>query len=120
MAEKIGGTAYLHVDGRQYAVVGNFTYNLGRPMLEPKIGADGFQGFVEKQQAARIEGEIRITRDVDLEYLATIDDATCTLELVSGTVVVVRNGGVTSPGDANSEEGNAPFKFEGPSGEIVR
>ena len=119
MAEKVAGTAYLRVDGKQYRVVGNFTYNLGRPMLEPKIGADGMHGFIEKQQAARIEGEVTYTDDVDLEALTAISDATCTLELVSGKIVVIRNGGFTGPGDATTEEGNINFKFEGPIGEIV-
>lgn len=118
MADKIAGTIYLRVDGRLFSCVGNFTYNLGRPMLTPKVGADGVHGFTETQQAARIEGEISDTRDLDLETLVGITDATCTLELANGKTVVVRNGGYTAEGNVTTEQGNVQFKFEGLSGEI--
>ena len=120
MAEVIGGTVYLVVDGEQFACVGNFTYNLGRPMREPKIGADGFHGLVETHQSARIEGEISDLGGLDIERLQSLTDATASLEIPNGKTVVVRNGGYTAAGDVTTEQGNVQFKFEGPSGDIIQ
>lgn len=118
MAERIGGVAYLKVDGTQYAMAGSFTYNLGYPKREPKIGPDGVQGFTEMPQAARIEGEVSDTGGLSHKTLLSLTDATVTLELANGKTVVVRNGFFSADGDGTTEQGNFQFAMHGLSGDI--
>ncbi|XFB06347.1 phage tail tube protein [Azotobacter salinestris] len=117
---RLGGTISIKVDGEIYNAVGNFTYNLGQPLRAGLVGPDGVHGYSEMPQIPFIEGEIRDRREISLETLQNLTDATVTLELANGKVVVLRNAWYASEGTFNTEEGNGAFRFEGLSGEEIR
>lgn len=119
MAQRLSGTINLQVDGVPYNVVGSFTYNLGRPMREGLVGHDRVHGFKELPKIAFIEGEIRDQPGLDVGALQNVTNATVTLTLAVGKVVVLRDAWFASEGDVGTEEANIAVRFEGLSAEEV-
>lgn len=120
MANRIGGLISLKINGDIYFAKGNFTYNLGIPRKEGVVGADRVHGYKETPQIPYIEGEITDRRELSLEALQETTDATVTLELANGKVIVLRQAWYASEGVGNTEEGNVECRFEGMSAEEVR
>lgn len=114
------GICFFKVDGVQYSAKGNFSYGLGTEKRESIVGADSVHGYKATPQPAFIEGEITDASDLDLKQFAEIQDATVTLELANGKVVVLKNAYQVGDGAGNTEEGNIPFRFEAPTGDEVR
>lgn len=106
-----GGTISLDQDGVLQEPKGNFSYNLGHPIKEPIIGADGVHGYKETPQAAYIEGEITDRGDLDVEALVKATDKTITLSLANGKVIVLREAWFSAEGNVQTEEGNIQVKF---------
>lgn len=118
--QRKGGLISLQVAGEIYDAKGNFTYNLGRPKREAIVGHDSVHGYKELPQVPFIEGEITDRGTLDLESLITVENATVTLQLANGKVIVLRDAWFAAEGTGNSEEGNVGVRFEGKSGEEVR
>ena len=119
MSQRRGGIIQVQINGEVHDAKGNWTYNLGRPMREAIIGADGVHGFKETPQVAFIEGEITDRGALDLSKLVVIEDATVTLTLANGKVVVLREAWWAGEGTGNSEEANIAARFEGKGAEEV-
>jgi hypothetical protein len=115
--QRRGGLISVQANGTIYNAKGAFTYNLGQPKRDPVVGSDGVHGYTEKPQIAFIEGAITDREDLDLAALLTMTDATVTLQLAVGKIVILRNAWYASEGTGNTEEGEIPFRFEGKSGE---
>ena len=113
------GIIYLRVDGEQYSAVGNFSYNIGAPKREGIPGADVVHGFMDKVQVPYIEGEITDSRDLDLETLVNIEEATVTLELGNTKQIVLREAWYAADGTGQTERGNIQFRMEGMSAEEI-
>lgn len=120
MNDVVGGIIELKINGEVYQAKGNFTYNLGKPKYEPVIGADRPHGFKGTPQAPRIEGEITDNDELDMEKVVTIKNATATLSLANGKVIVLKQARYTGDGDAQTEEGNIQLVLHGLSAEEVR
>lgn len=117
---RVGGIISLKVDGVIHNAKGNFTYNLGKPRREGVVGHDAVHGYKELPQVPFIEGEITDRADLSLEQLVAISDATVTLDLANGKVIVLRNAWFAAEGTFNTEEGNGTVRFEGLSAEEIR
>lgn len=117
---RVGGIISLKIDGDMQFAKGNFTYNLGRPKKEGIVGADAMHGYKETPQVPFIEGEITDRKEMSLEALLAVEDATITLELANGKVIVVRQAWYAGEGTGNTEEGNVACRFEGMSAEEIR
>lgn len=121
MSKRLGGVIFLKVNGDLQRAKGNFTYNLGKPTREAVIGSDQrAQGFKETGQAAFIEGEVTDSATLDLAGLLSVEDATITLELANGKVIVLREAWYAGNGNVQTEEGNIALRFEAEDGEEVR
>lgn len=116
--QRKGGIIQLQIDGEIYDARGNFTYNLGRPMREPIVGADRVHGYKEIPQVGFIEGEITDRGTLDLDAMVTIEQATITLELANGKMIVLSNANFAGEGTGNTEEGNIGVRFEGEGEEV--
>lgn len=119
MSQRRGGTISLQINGSLQDAKGSFQYNLGRPKKEAIVGADSVHGYKEVPQVAFIEGEITDKGDLDLAALVEMTDATVTLELANGKVIVLRSAWYAGEGTGNTEEGNVGVRFEGKSGEEI-
>lgn len=114
-----GGIISLKVNGELEDAKGNFTYNLGTPMREGIVGADRVHGYKETPQIPFIEGEITDRPDLDLRALQEVKDATITLELAVGKVVVLEEANFAGEGSGQTEEGNIAVRFEGVRAEEI-
>ena len=117
MAERIGGVAYLRIDGVQRKMKGSWTYNLGPPKRNGVVGADGFHGFTEMPQIAFCEGNITDQGDLSLEQLQNLVDTTVTIELANGKTVVFRDAYYANEGSVTTEAGEIACRFEAVSAE---
>lgn len=120
MSQRRAGILFLKVNGAIYDAKGNFTYNIGLPKREAIVGADQVHGYKEMPQAAFIEGELTDSRALDLGALLKLDDATATLELANGKIIVLRNAWYAGDGNVQTEEGNITLRIEAKSGEEVK
>lgn len=120
MAQRRGGIIQLQINGEVYDAKGAFSFNLGRPIREAIIGADGVHGYKETPQVAFIEGEITDRGNLDLERLVGTTMATITLELANGKVIALRDAWYANEGTGNTEEGNIPVRFEAAGAEEIR
>jgi len=119
MSQRRGGLIQVQVNGEVFDAKGNWTYNLGRPKREAIIGMDVVHGFKETPQAAFIEGEITDRGTLDLATLVSLVDATVTLSLANGKVIVLRDAWFAGDGTGNTDEGNVDARFEGSGAEEI-
>lgn len=115
-----GGMLYLLVNGRRYDAKGEFTYNLGLPKRTPILGPDGTHGWYTEPQVAFIEGAFTDKRGLDLSTVLNTVDATVTLELQIGKVIVLRQACYAGEGSVKPKEGEVAARFEGLSAEEIR
>lgn len=120
MSNRLAGLLEVQVNGTLLQAKGNWTYNLGANKREAIVGADRVHGYKELPQAPYIEGEVTDASDLDVEALLRTDDATITLKLANGKVVVLRNAWYAADGNIQTEEANIQIRFEGKSAEEVR
>lgn len=118
--KRVAGIIAVKVNGEQLLAKGNYTYNLGQPKRDAVVGADGTHGYKETPQVSFIEGEITDRSDISLESLVLTKDATITLELGNGKIIVLRDAWFAGEGTGNTEEGNVSVRFEGMSAEEVQ
>ena len=113
------GMIELRVNGEVQDAAGSFTYNLGNPKREAKVGHDRVHGYKTTPQVPFIEGEITDRKDLDVSALQNITDATLTLRLANGKTVVLQNAWYAADGDIGTEEGNVQVRFEGLKAEEI-
>lgn len=119
--KRVGGIIELKINGNLFQAKGSFTYNLGAPKREAVVGSDAVHGYKEVPQAPMIEGKITDSPDLDLvNSLLTLSDATATLSLANGKIIVLREAFYAGDGNATSEEGEVEFKLQGTSCQEVR
>lgn len=108
-----GGMLYMQVNGRRYDAKGEFTYKLGTPKMTAIVGADGVHGASTEAQAPYIEGALTDERGLDLKAFFRAVDATMTLELQNGKVVMLSEAWYAGEGTVKTKEGEVAVKFEG-------
>lgn len=116
---RIGGLISFKIDGETFLAKGNFTYNIGEPKKEMVVGSDSVHGFKELPVVPFIEGAITDTDENDLQALQAVRDATVTLELANGKVIVIEEACYAADGNVTSEEGEITARFEGKRGREV-
>lgn len=117
---RVGGIIEFKANGNLYSAKGAFTYNLGQPKRDPVIGHDSVHGYKELPQAPRIEGAITDRSDLDLEAFLNMKDATVTLSLANGKIIVLREGFYAGEGDVTTEEGEIQVLIHGSGAEEIR
>lgn len=118
--QRRAGLIQLQVNGEVYDAKGTFTYNLGTPKREAIIGADRVHGYKEMPQVAFIEGAITDSGNLDLAKLASIKNATVTLDLANDKKIVLRNAWFAGEATGNTDEGEVSARFEGAGAEEVK
>lgn len=117
--QRMAGLITVAVDGETQAAAGEFSYNLGIPLKETLAGADGIHGYKETPQEAFIEGDLRDRSGLDLAALFRTTDATVSLELANGKMVVLRHAWFSGEGTATTGDAIVPVRFSGLSAEEV-
>lgn len=120
MSHLIAGLLELKVNGEIQNAKGSFTYNLGKLKRDAIVGQDRVHGYKGLPQVPYVEGEITDRSDLNVESLLDTDDATVTLSLANGKVIVLKEAWYAADGDVGTEEANVQVRFEGISAEEVR
>lgn len=110
---RIGGVAYLKIDGRQYPLRGKWKTNLMPTKREGIAGQDYTHGYKEMPRVAFISGDVSYMAGISIEDLPKITDATITLELANGKTHILHNAWWADESEVDTEEGSFPVKFEG-------
>ena len=116
----ISGIIEFKVNGVIENAKGSFKYNLGKLKSEMIVGADRVHGHKSMPQVPYIEGEITDRGALDVEAFVAINNATVTLSLANGKVIVLKEAVYASDGDIETEEANIQVRFEGMGAEEVR
>ena len=117
---RVGGLLFLKVNGELFQAKGEFTYSINATKRESIIGVDGIHGFSEMPKSVYVEGSITDSDELDLGALQEVRDATVTLELANGKIIVLREAFYASDGEVSTSEGEIAVRFEGLRGEEVR
>lgn len=120
MSNLIAGVLEFKLNGEIQNAKGNFTYNLGKVKRDAIIGPDRVHGYKAMPQVPFIEGEITDRSDLNLENFLDTDNATLTLSLANGKVIVLKEAWFAGEGNVQTEEANVACRFEGISAEEVR
>lgn len=118
--KRVAGTIEVKVNGDLLRAVGDFSWNLGKPKREMKVGSTGADGYAEMPQVAFIEGVIRHTANTNIAALCDLVDATITLTLANTQVYVLRDAIYAGEGTGHTEEGTFDVRFEGISADLQR
>jgi hypothetical protein len=113
------GIIQFQVNGVLYDAKGNYSYNLGRPVREAIVGADGIHDYKETPQVAFVEGEVTDSATLDLDALVRLTGVTVTLQTGNGKVIALNNAWFAGEGTGNTEEGNIAIRFESGSAEEI-
>src|SRR5262245_667523 len=115
MSQRIGGIAYLKVDGDQKPLRGNFTVSPSPIERNGVAGQDYVHGFTEMPRVPYIEGDISLRSEISVEDLGNIINATVTAELNNGKTYTLREAWCRSALELNTRDGQTRVRFEGVS-----
>ncbi len=113
MGIRVGGIAYVKVDGNNIPARGNFVIHPNETERTGVAGQDGVQGFTEMPRVPAIEGDITTDPGVSITSLLGITDSTVQIECANGMVYVLRNAWQAALIDINTVEGSAKVRWEG-------
>jgi hypothetical protein len=119
MAKTIAGVLSFEMNGARHRIKGHVTYNLGYPVKEEIVGADGVHGYKENHQAARVEFTSSDHADLKLSDLLEFE-GTANLHLSNGKVITLQEGWFGGEGDVNTEESEITMKLVGVKAVEVR
>ena len=117
MGTPIGGTAFLKVDGHQYALRGNLTISGDASEREGIAGMDGVHGFVERPRVPQISADLSFTDGLSVTQLRAQTAVTVTAELSNGRVFVLRDAWTSEPIEVNAADGQLSVVWQGEAGE---
>lgn len=112
----VGGTAYLKVDGKQYALRGSLVVSIDKFESEGVTGMDGPHGFLEKPRMPQIAADLTFTDGLSPDELRNMKDVTVTVELVNGHSAMLSGARTTTPHDFDASEGKVSVVWQGLDG----
>jgi hypothetical protein len=114
ISNRMAGMAYLHVDGKNYLLSGDLSYNVSRVSRESLLGMDGVHGFKETPHAGFISATLRDAGGLTVADFNQMTNVTVTVELSNGKTVVGRNMWTVETQETKAAEGTFEVKWEGP------
>jgi hypothetical protein len=116
---KIGGVAFLKVDGYQYMLRGDLAVSFDAFERKGIAGQDGVHGYTETPRVPYLSAKITDTGGLSLQALARVTDATVTVELANGKIYLLRNAWAAEARELNTQDGSLEVRFEGLAGEEI-
>jgi hypothetical protein len=113
MGIRVGGVAYLKVDGQNIPLRGQLVIHPNESERTGVAGQDGPQGFVEMPRCPAIEADVTTDPGFSIQAALGVSDATVQAECANGMVYVLRNAWQAGVSDINTVEGSAKFRWEG-------
>jgi Phage tail tube protein len=118
-ANRVGGVAFLKVDGYQYLLRGDLTIEFQEFERTEVIGQDGPHGYTEAPHADFISATITDMGNMSVRQLAAVTCSTITAELHNGKVYILRDAFTTDVRPLNTSEGSIAVKFVGVGEEML-
>jgi hypothetical protein len=112
-AYKIGGVAFLKVDGYQYLLRGDLTISPDPFERKGIAGQDAIHGYTETPRMPTIKATLTDTGGLSLEQFQKMIDVTVTAELNNGKVYVLRNAWTADARELNTADGSMSVTWEG-------
>jgi len=109
---KVGGTAYIKIDGEQLLLRGDLTISPDAIQRTGVPGQDGIHGYTETPRMPFMSMTITDLGQVSLTRVADWTNVTVTAELMNGKTYVGRNGWTSDARELNTKEGSYEIKFE--------
>lgn len=116
---RIAGTAFLKVDGEQFALRGDLTISIDAFEREGIAGMDRVHGYTETQRVPFISGTFSDIAGLSLTRLSQICNGSVTAETVNGKTYLLRNAWTSTARELNAVEGSVAVTFQGLSGEEI-
>lgn len=117
--KRIGGIIFVKKDGETLQAKGSWTVDPGVNKKEMVAGADGVHGYTETPKAARVEGVITDSENLDTEALFNTVNATITLELSNGKIFTCEESVYSGDGEVTTEAGEIAVEFQGTRGRFI-
>lgn len=114
--QRIGGTAYVMINGTQYALRGKLEYSTLSTSKTAVVGQDGVHGYKEMPIAPYIKGDFSDLGGVDTSQLGALDDVPITADLDNGKVITLNGAWLEGELKVDAEEGKYTAEFRGTSG----
>lgn len=113
-AEAVAGVIEVKGNGVSFNAKGSFTFNLGLIKRDAVLGSNGkVQGYNEAGQVPSIKGLITDKSDVSFSNdIASITDATITLEVPNGKTYMFEEAWYSGDGDGDTGEGTFQLEFQ--------
>ena len=118
-SNRLAGTAYMAINGKTVALVGDFEWNTGTVTRESLVGMDGVHGFKEKPKPSKMKATLRDLGNVSVAAFNNLTDVTITVELANGKRVTMRNAWQVGEMPAKAEDGTVDLEFDGQPGAIT-
>src|SRR6267142_1340396 len=113
MAEAIGGTAFVFVDGVQLKLRGNFTVSPSSVERTMIAGQDGVHGYQELPRVPYIEGDLSTLPGFYLEDLLNETDVTVVAQLANRMQYVLTSATRKGGFENNTRDGQVRVRWEG-------
>lgn len=119
MAKKLG-KATIKWDGNVLDTLPGAKIDIGGNQRTTVVGANEVHGFFETPKQSKVECEISVGRETDLDALRQIENATISFECDTGQAYVIRGAWLTdTPEMTAADGGKVPLTFEGPPADKV-
>lgn len=114
---RLAGVAYVTVDGQQYLLKGDLTYDVSTVTRESLVGQDTVHGYSEKPKAGSISGTFRDSGGLTVAAINAMTNVTVVAELANGKTIIGSNMWTVESQEVETEEGTFKVKWE--SGNVV-
>jgi hypothetical protein len=114
---RVAGTAYIRVDGRQYALRGNMIASTDMWERDGVAGQDGVHGFIETARVPFIEADLSDIGGLSVEQIRNFTNVTVQAELANGKKYLLRNAWSGPAMELNTAEGQVTVRWQGMRGE---
>lgn len=111
-AFKVGGVAFLKVNGTQYLLRGDLTVTVNTLKRTTVVGQDGVHGYTEEVVAAQIKATLTDTGGLSIPQFQQMTDVTVTAELNNEKVYILPNAWTTGVEPLNTSEGSLAVTWE--------
>jgi Phage tail tube protein len=116
---RVAGTAFLRVDGSQFALRGSLVVSIDENEREGIAGQDAVHGFLERPFVPYIEADVSDIGGLSVSAIRRMSNVTVQAELANGKSYILRNAWCSSALELNTTDGQVTVRFEGMRGEEV-
>ena len=108
---RIGGIAFLTIDGTQYPLRGSWMVSPSSVKRDGIAGQDFVHGYVEKPIVPGAKGDFSTIPGLSLEKLQSVTNATVVISLANGTTYSLAQAWTAAAFEIDSNEGKVGIEF---------